>query len=232
MNYVTNRSLSSFSQQLATKQFSPLETSLLDRLSCAIKDNLYPEVTFHPDDGMQLIRWIECLPREILDSHPRFGLIYIYVLLFIQQYEQAKHHLQIVEQNLQRWESGEKESIQAEIATVRTYLMMHQDLAARCRETFHNLARSVIAKTVETGFPSKSLPDAELLLLPEALSKRELEVLSYIAGGMSNQEIAQALVVTVGTVKRHVNNIYNKLNVHSRIQAVRYAQAHKLLPTL
>ncbi|HLG63743.1 MAG TPA: helix-turn-helix transcriptional regulator [Ktedonosporobacter sp.] len=229
MNSYPNQS---FSQQLVAKQSGQLEGSLLDRLSCAIRDNLYPEVTFLPDNGMQLIQWLECLPREILDSHPRFGLIYIHVLLFVQQYEQARQQLQVVERSLQSWTSSEKESIQAEIASVRTYLMMHQDLTARCRETFYNLTRSVLAKTVETGLPFKASSDADLFIVPEPLSKRELEVLGYIAGGMSNQEIADALVVTVGTVKRHINNIYNKLNVHSRTQAVRYAQAHNLLPML
>ncbi len=229
MNYVSNHS---FSQQRATRQPHLLETSLLDRLSCAIRENIYPEVTFLPDNGMQLIHWIERLPREILDSHPRFGLIYIHALLFTQQYEQAKHHLQTVEHNLQHWESCEKENIQAEITTLHTYLMMHQELTARCRETFHNLARSVITKTIETGLPSQSSSLSDLSMMHEPLSKREMEVLSYIVDGMSNQEIAHALVVTVGTVKRHVNNIYNKLNVHSRIQAVKYAQTYHLLPIL
>jgi ATP/maltotriose-dependent transcriptional regulator MalT len=66
----------------------------------------------------------------------------------------------------------------------------------------------------------------------ENLSKRELEVLRCLASGMSNQEIAQAIVITVGTVKRHTNNIYGKLNVRNRLQAVIYAQKHNMLPTL
>ncbi|MEO7021511.1 MAG: LuxR C-terminal-related transcriptional regulator [Ktedonobacteraceae bacterium] len=69
-------------------------------------------------------------------------------------------------------------------------------------------------------------------IMQEALSKRELEVLHYIAIGMSNQEIAQAIVITVGTVKRHTNHIYSKLNVRNRLQAVMYAQRHNILPSL
>lgn len=69
-------------------------------------------------------------------------------------------------------------------------------------------------------------------IIQEALSKRELEVLRCIAAGMSNQEIAHAIVITVGTVKRHTNNIYSKLRVRNRLQAVMYAQRHNILPSL
>jgi LuxR family maltose regulon positive regulatory protein len=59
-------------------------------------------------------------------------------------------------------------------------------------------------------------PDA----LIEPLSERELEVLRLVARGLSNREIAEALFVTLGTVKKHLNNIFNKLYVKSRTQAV------------
>lgn len=65
--------------------------------------------------------------------------------------------------------------------------------------------------------------------LVEPLSEREQEVLRLIAAGLSNREIAERLFITVGTVKRHVNNIYGKLGVHSRTQAVAQAQALELI---
>jgi LuxR family maltose regulon positive regulatory protein len=67
----------------------------------------------------------------------------------------------------------------------------------------------------------KILHPSSLRLQPliEPLSERELEILSLIAAGMSNGEIAEKLVVTVGTVKWHLNNIYGKLGVRSRTQA-------------
>jgi len=58
------------------------------------------------------------------------------------------------------------------------------------------------------------------------LSQRELEVLRHIRDGLSNREIADTLFLTVGTVKRHTNNIYSKLSVNSRTQAI--ARAHSL----
>ena len=65
--------------------------------------------------------------------------------------------------------------------------------------------------------------------LVEPLTARELEVLRLIADGASNHAIAEQLVITVGTVKRHVNNLFDKLGVRSRTQAIRAARAMRLL---
>ncbi len=60
--------------------------------------------------------------------------------------------------------------------------------------------------------------------LPEPLSERELEVLALIAAGKSNRSIASELFVSVGTVKTHINNVYRKLDAHSRTQALARAR--------
>jgi LuxR family maltose regulon positive regulatory protein len=65
--------------------------------------------------------------------------------------------------------------------------------------------------------------------LLDPLSERELEVLHLIAIGDSNYEIAKQLVVAVSTVKRHVSNIFSKLAVTSRTQAVARAQGLGIL---
>ena len=57
-------------------------------------------------------------------------------------------------------------------------------------------------------------------LLVEPLSERELEILRLMAQGASNQAIADRLVITVGTAKWHLSNIYGKLGVRSRTQAL------------
>ena len=60
-------------------------------------------------------------------------------------------------------------------------------------------------------------------------TKRELDVLQLIARGASNQEIAEELVFAVDTVKRHVYNIFSKLGVSNRIQALTRARALGLI---
>ncbi len=67
------------------------------------------------------------------------------------------------------------------------------------------------------------------LLLPVPLSERELEILRLIAAGLSNQEIAEKLVVTLETIKWHVKNVYRKLDVGSRTQALARSKELQLL---
>jgi LuxR family maltose regulon positive regulatory protein len=65
--------------------------------------------------------------------------------------------------------------------------------------------------------------------LVEPLSERELEVLQLIAEGLTNREIASRLYVSLNTVKAHTRNIYGKLDVHSRTQAIALAREVGLL---
>jgi DNA-binding NarL/FixJ family response regulator len=60
------------------------------------------------------------------------------------------------------------------------------------------------------------------------LSARELEVLRLVATGRSNREIGELLFISRTTAARHVANIFNKLNVASRAQAMAYAHQHGL----
>ena len=61
------------------------------------------------------------------------------------------------------------------------------------------------------------------------LSKREAEVLKWVAYGLTNFQIARRLVISENTVKVHLRNIYRKLNVESRVQASRFAFQRGLL---
>lgn len=77
------------------------------------------------------------------------------------------------------------------------------------------LTQRLIAEYVERPAPSAGVPEAL-----SALTRREREVLTLIARGLSNDEIAATLVVSGATVKTHVNRILSKLDVRTRVQAV------------
>jgi DNA-binding NarL/FixJ family response regulator len=69
-------------------------------------------------------------------------------------------------------------------------------------------------------------PRARANALPADLTAREGEILKLIAAGLSNAEIAAALVVSAATIKTHVNHIFAKTGARDRAQAVRYAYEH------
>lgn len=67
------------------------------------------------------------------------------------------------------------------------------------------------------------------LPVPE-LTRRERQVLEQLARGLSTPEVAESLSISVSTTRNHVQNIFQKLQVHSRAQAVAYAFEHGLVP--
>jgi LuxR family maltose regulon positive regulatory protein len=79
--------------------------------------------------------------------------------------------------------------------------------------------------------PARSIRNhkSKIRSLPEPLSERELEVLRLIAAGDSNREIAAKLVISLGAVKKHLNNIFGKLEAGNRTQAVARARELGLL---
>ena len=86
------------------------------------------------------------------------------------------------------------------------------------------LLREAAARGIEPAYVGRILAATETsgraAPLPEPLSERELEILWLLVSGLSNREIAEQLYLAVGTVKKHTHNIYGKLGVHSRTQAV------------
>lgn len=65
--------------------------------------------------------------------------------------------------------------------------------------------------------------------IADALSERELEVLRLLADGLDSNEIAGRLTIAVDTARKHIKNIYSKLGVHSRWEAIKHAEKYHLL---
>ena len=118
---------------------------------------------------------------------------------------------------LRQWMRDQQKASSSDASrTLQSYVM--QLLAAFPPE--------LVPAAIQTHKTSAALPASYLV---DPLSERELEVLKLIANGLSNPEIARKLFVATSTVKRHINNIYAKLNVHTRTQAVAKAKELKLL---
>lgn len=94
--------------------------------------------------------------------------------------------------------------------------LINPSMAAKLLTEFAALARREEAERDEQ-VPAPKLTD------------RELEVLNLVARGMNNRDIAKALFISENTVKNHVRNILEKLQIHSRMEAVRIAVREKLI---
>ncbi len=85
-----------------------------------------------------------------------------------------------------------------------------------------NFGRKLSLISAPAGF-------GKITLVVEPLSERELEVLQLIAEGLTNPEITSRLFLALNTIKAHTRNIYGKLGVHSRTQAVARARVLEVL---
>jgi len=127
-------------------------------------------------------------------------------------------------------------------AGARGYLLKDlppQDLARAVHavsQGVYQLDASVIERMIgASGRPNaSSQPKTETRVAPDALeaadlTNREVEVLRLIATGATNREVADYLVISEGTVKNHLSNIFSRLGLRDRTQAVMYAREHDLL---
>jgi NarL family two-component system response regulator LiaR len=103
-----------------------------------------------------------------------------------------------------------------------------------------NVTSDELAKAIREAVSGRSTlsPEAATALIHATrpsqqpasdLTQREMEVLNLVVQGQSNQQIADAMVISVATVKAHISNILSKLQVSSRAEATAYAIKHRLV---
>jgi LuxR family transcriptional regulator, maltose regulon positive regulatory protein len=113
---------------------------------------------------------------------------------------------------------------------VRLFADLGQPMARLLQEArSRDVMRDYVGKLLAVLGADLALPAAAEGALPEPLSQREQEVLPLIAAGLTNREIAEKLVVSPETVKKHTGSIYSKLGVSSRTEAVARARELDLL---
>jgi len=102
--------------------------------------------------------------------------------------------------------------------------------AIRAVQGGQSLISPSMASKLLTEFATMVKKDGERQPVPgPRLTDREMEVLRLVARGMNNRDIAKALFISENTVKNHIRNILEKLQLHSRMEAVVYAVREKLL---
>lgn len=112
-------------------------------------------------------------------------------------------------------------------------LLVAGGLALRWARLDAALVDALRGRSGAAPLPVRSpVPAAAPAQLLEPLSAREVEVLRLLDAGLSNQQIAARLNIAASTVKTHINNLYGKLGVQTRIQAVNRARELGLLERL
>ena len=116
---------------------------------------------------------------------------------------------------------------------IRTFVEAGPQLVPLLQEAARGGVLPGYVGEILAAFPAKSATRGKMILqgehILEALSERELEVLRLMVAGLSNREIARKLVLSLGTVKTHLHNIYAKLEARNRLQAVERARELGLL---
>jgi LuxR family maltose regulon positive regulatory protein len=136
---------------------------------------------------------------------------------------------------------GKKETEQALAALERALALAQSEGYVRVfldeGEAMTRLLCQAQSRQVGTGYAAvllskigkiSGMTQPSMQLLIEPLTTREVEVLKLIEAGCSNQDIAGQLVISITTVKRHISNLYTKLGVKSRTQAIAIGKELKL----
>ncbi|RIK39907.1 MAG: hypothetical protein DCC55_16700 [Chloroflexi bacterium] len=200
-----------------------------------------------------LAKWIHEQGLELAQPSPSREAEYVMaarILITLQEYRGA---LELIEKLLVLAEAGGRGGVVIELLILQALALQRQAESEPAMATLQQalaraeperyvrlfvdegdamlrLLRLLVARAGATDYTARLLSAfTRQEDSPDALNDRESEILRLLATGMSNREIAESLVITVGTVKWHTNHIYSKLGVKNRSQAVAKAREFRLL---
>jgi len=180
-----------------------------------------------PDKALQTIEPL--LSNALKAGHNRRGIEYLVLKALALQ--QQHHTAQAVDAIGEALTLGEAEGFQ------RTFLDEGKPMARLLYLAAERGLYPAYTGKLLAGFSPAEQSESRLSAKPgldesliESLSAREKEVLALLAAGLSNNEIAGRLYISLSTIKGHIANIFGKLGVKSRTQAVSRARDFGLLP--
>jgi LuxR family maltose regulon positive regulatory protein len=115
------------------------------------------------------------------------------------------------------------------MGSIRPFLPWSAHLTEPLKVAARRGRKPAYVRKILSAMQEQDRPPGRVEGLIEALSDREMEVLRLVAAGLSNRQIAEQLVISLGTAKSHIHHIFNKLDVSNRTEAVTKAQHLGLL---
>lgn len=204
-----------------------LRKSLVDRLSSFQNVELVAVAV----NGIDLLKQLEnCDAELVLMDINMPGLNGIETT---QRLRQAKPHVKVL--MLTVFDEDDK-IFQSILAGASGYMLKDEraqrivEAAEDCLAGGAPMSASIASKTLNLlrgRYQQQQVEAAEF-----GLSERELEILQKTASGLTNAQIGEELFISPKTVRKHIENIYQKLQVHNRVEALNVATKHKLLSLL
>ncbi len=149
-----------------------------------------------------------------------------------QQIKELLPHVKILVLTISDEEADLYDSIKAGAAGYLLKEISTDEVADAIRSVWagHSRISPAMASKLLTEFQAMTKrADDRQQIAPPRLTERELEVLRLVAKGLNNRDIAKNLFISENTVKNHIRNILEKLQLHSRMEAVIYAVREKIL---
>jgi len=196
--------------------------SLLEAVDSQQPDVVVTDIRMPPtltDEGLQIA-------ARLRKSHPQVGVV------LLSQFDAPVYARALLEEG----SAGRAYLLKERVSDPEQLVSAIREVARGGSVIDPKIVETLVAALGELVPDREVAAPADLRVTPgsrpdfaEALTDRELEVLRLVAHGDSNQDIARKLVVSLATVKTHINHIFSKLDAESRVQVVARARTLGLL---